>query len=88
MYIPDEIKAPKGWTQVTVNCEGVEEDLVTDLCAEFTDAGLRVLQSGSTLVASLLGATDPRSRFHAENGVIPDLAVRGFTDIEFSDFAL
>lgn len=43
MYISDEIKAPEGWMQVTVSCDGVGEDMISELCADFMNAGLRVV---------------------------------------------
>lgn len=76
MYIPEEITAPEVWTSVRIETAGVEADVVEELLFDIKETQLRVVQEGTAIV--VYKNDDEIGLNSFENGVVPDLRVRGF----------
>lgn len=76
MYIPEEITAPEAWQSVRIETDGVDHDLVDDLIYEIRQTRLQVTQEGDTIIVHR--SSDGMALRSFEDGVVPDLGVRGF----------
>lgn len=76
MYIPEEIKVPEAWTSVRIETDGVDPDVVDDLLYEIRQTRLQVNQEGDAIVVHR--SSDGMALRSFEDGVVPDLRVRGF----------